>query len=225
MDNLTISKTEFKNGESNQTIYLNYHKTYNNPVEPFDLNIKKITAHNEDNVDGSVNLDKNVTFKYARLKYPISFTTYKENLSQNVIFQVYEGGKWQNETSHSAEDGDIKNINTSKITYSKGSISNAKETITFTYGTHQIRPYKEIVHLNIDSWLWFNKRSDKYDTNSNSCKNHPCINLLYLKTSTNAWNGVGTNEKENNVSTHSIGVNIQRHDTETQDRSYQKVFW
>ena len=220
LNSFQVKGDKFDNGAYYKNIYLNFHKSYNTPLKPFDLEVKTISANDED-ASGQLNMDRNVTFKYARIRYPHSFASYLENVSEKVIYEVYGENGWEIENSHLERDGKIKKFITSRVNASKDNVYNGVQAVTFGYTGPRI--YKETIGMDIDSWLWFKRGSNDY--NISSCLNHPCVNLLFLKGGKDIWAGKGTNQEENNATTNTIKTNLKNHDTSTIDRSYKKVEW
>jgi hypothetical protein len=70
------------------------------------------------------------------------------------------------------------------------------------------RPYKLVLHLEIEPWLWYSKSGGDYiapDKDHTDCSTHPCSNIILNKLSKD-WSGVGVDNSHNDINENTVDV-------------------
>lgn len=83
-----VSKNDFNNGESNNSIRINFKREYNIPKEPMRFTLKKIIAVNKDNKKGTVSVDHTGYYYYGRL-HGSDYMKVGTKLNAIIFHEVY----------------------------------------------------------------------------------------------------------------------------------------
>ena len=218
-----LNENNFTNGVLTLNLKINFDRDISAPTNPFNLTLKSIFVTDENKTHGFKDINGVMKFIYGKI-LTNDKTSVLNDTNLTIIFEKYNNGWSKNIIHTNANEGKVYH------TFSKqlaniiiNDIKKGEQNITVSPSTN-IRPYKVRLHLFIPTWLWYSKGGVVYKSPSNDntdCTTHPCINILFLPQSRKNWIGTGTNEVENNVSKHSINININA----IKDRSYHKINW
>uniref|UniRef100_UPI00262B14E5 DUF6701 domain-containing protein n=1 Tax=Hydrogenimonas sp. TaxID=2231112 RepID=UPI00262B14E5 len=194
-------------------VAFNYDRTYDEPTDPFhvagsegNLSVTLQDATYPSVAGGVVsNFSGGATFYFGRLRAEDVATT--ERSVENVVeIEVYDRNapsfvtgfrqnslRWyRNEKQSSRMNGGIKDANaTADIALSSPSDTDilmdfsryGNGTVTMEINTTVDVPRKRIIHLDIDSWLWYVPKGFgspyAYD-GASDCTKHPCFGYTYI---------------------------------------------
>jgi hypothetical protein len=225
----TIGEGNFSNGEFNLSLKINFDRNVSKPVNDFNLTLNDLNVTDEDDINGSENIDKNITFRYAKAT-PENISTYGNSFVVHVHYYYYHNNDWVINNDHSKTYGDVdSNYTSDKITVTnrnEDSITNGTQNIDVSINNAIERPYKATLHLGIPSWLWYSKsgRSYKAPSSSNTdCSTHPCSNIIINKISKD-WSGVGVDNSHNDVNKNTVDVN-RSNSNNLNKQIYHKLNW
>jgi len=226
----TLNENNFTNGQAVLNLKINFDRNSaaGYEVSPFTLTLNDINVMDENETNGSAIINQNMNFIYGRILTQ-DVATIENVANLKIIFQKFNGFEWVNNTEHDNKIyGDVNNTFTTSnvnIALNENTINNAEQNISLSPNIN-VRPYKVRLHLNIPTWLWYSMYGSNYVTPSNTnidCFTHPCVNVLFLRKSEKGWGGIGTNEKENNVSKNTINSNIKQNTKK--DIIFHKLTW
>jgi len=227
-DNISFSLDEsnFSDGSMNLNLKINFDRNQSLIVNPFTLTLNEIFVTDSNNSQGNSSIGLDLYFLYGRMEAN-DFVTIDSTANLVNLFKYYGGMEWIKNTAHNNKnDGYISNLVTvSNIDFNlnENSIANGEQNISISPKT-DTRPYKVKSHLNIPSYLWYSDKSYEAPSSNNmDCTTHPCINILFLKQGTKAWGGVGTDEKENNITNNSIQIEIKQN--KIKNNKFRKLNW
>jgi hypothetical protein len=229
---LTVGKENFINGEFNLSLKINFDRNVSKPVNDFNLTLDSLNVVDEDEAEGSTNLDNdnNITFRYGKITTE-NVSTYSNSAVVPVHYYYYHNNEWVIDKDHTKTDGYTHNVYTTDpihvINMNENSISNGNQTIDVDTSNVVSRPYKATLHLNIDSWLWYSKSGRTYKASSSSntdCSTHPCSNILINKIPKNGWKGVKNNSAYN-VNTNTVDINRSNDSNNSKKDIYYKINW
>ena len=212
-----INKNKFMNGSTPLSLLINFDRNSSKgkEVEPFRFTINTIYTKDKNDTNGSNNINQSLTFIYAKA-ITQDMATIEQNIDLPILFEKFENKKWVINSLHNNKIyGDVNDSFTTSnvnIDLNETNINYGKQLIYVSPNTNT-RPYKVRLHLNIPIWLWYSLYNKDYVTPSNiniDCSTHLCANILFLGKGQKGWSGIGTNEKENNVSKNTINSNIKQ---------------
>jgi hypothetical protein len=221
-----FSEAEFKLG-----LKINFNRDSGKPVNEFNLTLNDLNVTDEDDINGSENIDKNITFRYGKVT-PENVSTYSSTSVVVPAHYYYYHNDWIINEEHKAYEGNVssiytKNSATGNPTVLTGvSITNGTQNIDLNITNVKSRPYKETLHLGIAPWLWYSKsgRSYKAPSSSNTdCSTHPCSNIIINKISKD-WSGVGVDNSHNDVNKNTVDVN-RSNSNNLNKQIYHKLNW
>jgi hypothetical protein len=229
---LTVGKENFINGEFNLSLKINFDRNVSKPVNDFNLTLDSLNVVDEDEAEGSTNLDNdnNITFRYGKITTE-NVSTYSNSAVVPVHYYYYHNNEWVIDKDHTKTDGYTHNVYTTDLIHvinmNENSISNGNQTIDVDTSNVVSRPYKATLHLNIDSWLWYSKRGETYQAPSElnrDCATHPCSNILINKIPKSGWRGVKNNSAYD-VNTNTVDMNRSNDNNNSKKDIYYKINW
>ena len=231
-----LSKNYFStddNGSAVFKIYVNFEKNYTTPVNEFNFTIKDINITDEDDINGTNNLDQNATFRYGRIDVQ-NVSGYSNELNTTYQYEYWSNDGWVVNKEHNSTDfGDINisksyhpNINMSILSQNGKNILEGKEKIKIS--TSHAIPYSAKIHLSIPSWLWYHPLAKPYkDPNGGSnldCLTHPCMNVNFQKESS-GWGGIGTGNEAYKETNRTSDINASLKKINVNKSTLKKINW
>jgi len=220
-----ISKNYFSNGEANNSVYINFDRKPNNPINEFNFTIKDINVSNIDNVKGNLVLSQDANFRYGFLKID-DLTSYNKDINTTITYYYYKNDNWLINKEHNSSDfGDVKDyMPKNNISLSLGEIKKGKESVKIST-THAL-PYSAKIHLAIPSYLWYHPLAKEYKAPSNTntdCLTHPCFKITFLK-SGSGWTGLGNSNSKYNENNKTVRVKLKK-ETNATIHKFNKLNW
>jgi len=222
-----LDENNFTNGQAILNLKINFDRNSSKIVNPFILTLNDINLTDENETNGSNTISQNINFIYGRV-FAQDVSTIQNSANLNILFQRFNGIDWIKNTLHNNKIyGDInETFSLDNITISLNETNiNGEQNITVTPNKNT-RPYKVKLHLNIPTWLWYSSYGMEYEAPSNTntdCLTHPCVNILFEGNGNKNWNGIGTNEKENNVTKNTINSNIKQNTRK--NNNFHRLSW
>ncbi len=191
-----ITKDKFTAGQGQVKLFANFKKAYNNPVEPFDMNVTQINVKDEDSASGSATFTNlQAHFIYGRIVIP-DIASYSNVIHNSVRYEYYQNSQWHVNSAHtSSTNGDI-NATNSIIPYVNmvlGNINSGYEDLKYT--TSRPLPYSAKGEYDISSWMWYHPKATTYQAPSSTnhnCLTHPCNKVNFMVIGS-GWAGIGEN--------------------------------
>ena len=197
-----VNDINFKNGVAKINLYYNFNRTFNDPVTPFDANIKNLFVSDGFVINRTNKDNNNTEFRYLRIKINNLTTQYIEEVPYNATYEYYT--KFETWKPVDIDRNLIKNYRVPLNNYYKGMVdieykndawvNHGKQLLLLNVNTN-IRPLEFTIHYDVPKWLWYNPLdSDNiYNFESNNCLYHPCNKISIIKILKN-------NNKNNNTS-------------------------
>jgi len=223
-----LNDQNFTNGQANLNLNINFDRKPSVVVNPFNFTLQNINIVDQNGTIGATALSNSFYFVYGKIA-PKDTVTIKNQADLYIPFVIYNGNKWVTNIAHNNKIyGDVNNTySTSNISVSlnENAIIHGEQNITMIPNTTN-RPYKVKLHLNIPTWLWYSPYNKTYmapNNNNTNCLTHPCVNVLFLKSSTKTWGGTGTNRSENDVNTNTVNSEIKQNNIKND--IYNRINW
>ncbi|WP_457562293.1 hypothetical protein [Caminibacter pacificus] len=190
-----ITKDKFTSGQGQVKLFVNFKKAYNNPVEPFDMNLTRIDLVDEDSVVGNSPTYNNLQadFIYGKIDIP-NIASFSNVIHNTVKYEYFSNGKWVVNTAHNTpHDGNVTFALINGVNTVIGNINGGYQDLKYT--TTKPLPYSVKGEYAISSWMWYHSKATTYQAPSSTnhnCLTHPCnkINFMLVGSS---WAGVGEN--------------------------------
>jgi len=189
-------------GTSTLNYKLNFDRNSSKPVNPFDLNISKVTI-SEPNVEGNDTSVGNAKFYYGRIKTKdiMTDTTSALHALHVEVFSPTSpsNGFYQNTLNwwvNASDDGvtTVDDINASAYqNFTKTTIStlasmshkigviNGVLSFHLDKNTSNVTDKQATFHLDIPSWLWYSSIASREYNASRDCSYHPCFDYKFLE--------------------------------------------
>ena len=229
-DNISfsISKIGFNDGNYSLNLKINFDRNSSKIVEPFNFSLNKIKITDINGTTGTATISANPIHYYYAIIDGGHAVSFRDNVDMYARVKIYQNGRWQPALNHNDKKyGYVFGAWTKaplSVVFNENNITNGIQDI-YISTTLKVRPYKAVLHFMIPNWLWYSKKGYSYVTPDSShidCSTHPCSNILFKKVGSNYWGGKGTNENENNASSHSINIELQKLDKREE---YQRINW
>jgi len=231
-----ISKEKFISNDINLKIFFNFNRNVSVAINPFEVTLQNINVKNEDTSLTNTEVSGKAKFLYGRMfcndimvknyefysDCKIAFYDDKNEHEKEIIYY------WWLNTLHSPKDGnitqnEIKILNGYRLDADKVDALDIKD-IQIDSGKLEINFEVKsgfntaVVHLlskNL-SWLWYSKYDEAYDiSNTSTCKNHFCFNVVMGAQEVNEEKGYIKSGKEvkgpeANITAPPLGIKVFR---------------
>ena len=229
--NFNLAKSYFTtdhNGTANLKFKINFKRNPAIPVNEFNFTIKDINITDEDDINGTKNLDKNATFRYGRIDVQ-NVSGYSRELNTTYQYEYWTNNGWIiNKNHNSSIFGDVNETNSYHPFIDMDvnhNIKDGKEDTNLST-THAI-PYSTKIHLAIPSWLWYNPLAENYkapsSTNQN-CLTHPCEIVIFNKVGM-GWGGIGQNNVKYSEANRTAEINASIKNIKSNKAEVKKINW
>ena len=221
-----FDKSNFSNGVALLNLMINFDRNYSAPTNPFTLTLDTISVVDSNDTNAQASISQNLDFLYGKV-FAKDIVTNKNDTNLSVEFEYYNNGWIKNNYHTNQNYGSVYSIfTTGDVTLGLNENTlNQEQNISVSLN-NSIKPYKVKLHLNIPTWLWYSRYNQPFaeaNITNTDCLTHPCNNIVFLGEGDQNWAGAGTDQQENNASTHTINTNTT--DNLNKNKNYHKLNW
>lgn len=192
---LIIPASDFIAPSADVEYSFNVNRAYDTPLNPIDITLTdvKVTSTNVAKDENNATLSAKKSFYYGRINTK-DVATNEQDINHEVKIEIYKSSTLSGFKQNTINWYEMKDDNTTSIdlitpTADFGKTSDPK-SLTINQTTNQgvidlniINAWSSsdsaYIHLDIPSYLWYNKYSDYNDTSTSDCSQHPCFRYIY----------------------------------------------